>query len=119
MAKLGAGRCLVCAIVSDGARPHAMVTHLPRHQAKLPVCVHSWRCCAMMCCALVFFGGAQVKGIHPNLELCAAVAASAKFAAGATTTGFLADFPFTPHAVEVLAPGMNTTVQVSKAGGSR
>ena len=34
------------------------------------------------------------------------------FAAGRTTTNFLADFAFAPHAAEVLAPGMNTTVQV-------
>ena len=55
---------------------------------------------------------AQLKGIPTNLELCAAIAASEKFAKGDTTTAFLNDFPFSPHAVEVVAPGMNTTVQV-------
>ncbi len=54
----------------------------------------------------------QLKGIPTNLELCAAIAASDKFAAGDTTTSFLVDFPFAPHAVEVVAAGMNTTVQV-------
>jgi len=54
----------------------------------------------------------QLKGIPTNLELCAAIAASEKFAAGDTTTSFLNDFHFAPHAVEVVSPGMNTTVQV-------
>ena len=54
----------------------------------------------------------QLKGIPTNLELCSAIASSEKFAAGDTTTAFLLDFPFAPHAVEVIVPGMNTTVQV-------
>ena len=65
----------------------------------------------------------QLKGIPTNLELCGAIAASAKFAKGDTTTAFLVDFPFPPHAVEVITPGMNTTVQVraspSSVEGSR
>ena len=32
-------------------------------------------------------------------------------APGQTTTGFLKDLEYTPKAIEVLAPGMNTTVQ--------
>ena len=32
--------------------------------------------------------------------------------AGATTTRFLESLPFSPHAIEVVAPGMGTTVQV-------
>ena len=32
-------------------------------------------------------------------------------APGATTTRFLDTLPFAPHALEVVAPGMNTTVQ--------
>ena len=31
--------------------------------------------------------------------------------AGATTTRFLDTLPFAPHALEVVAPGMNTTIQ--------
>ena len=31
--------------------------------------------------------------------------------AGATTTRFLESLPFSPHAIEVVSPGMNTTVQ--------
>ena len=54
----------------------------------------------------------QLKGIPSNIELCKAILASEKFAGGMTTTGFLADFPFSPAAVEVTAAGMNTTVQV-------
>lgn len=55
----------------------------------------------------------QLKGIPSNIELCKAILASEKFAGGMTTTGFLVDFPFSPAAVEVTAPGMNTTVQVA------
>jgi hypothetical protein len=54
----------------------------------------------------------QLKGIPNNLELCKAIAGSEAFAAGRTTTGFLTDFSFSPHAAEIIAPGMNTTVQV-------
>lgn len=32
--------------------------------------------------------------------------------AGATTTRFLESLPFKPKAIEVVSPGMNTTVQV-------
>ena len=54
----------------------------------------------------------QLKGIPSNLELCQAIAGSEAFAAGRTTTGFLNDFTFAPHAAEIVTPGMNTTVQV-------
>lgn len=54
----------------------------------------------------------QLKGIPNNLELCKAIAGSEAFAAGRTTTGFLNDFTFAPHAAEIVIPGMNTTVQV-------
>ena len=32
--------------------------------------------------------------------------------AGATTTKFLESLPFSPKAIEVVSPGMNTTIQV-------
>jgi hypothetical protein len=54
----------------------------------------------------------QLKGIPNNLELSKAIAGSEGFAAGRTTTGFLNDFTFAPHAAEIITPGMNTTVQV-------
>jgi hypothetical protein len=54
----------------------------------------------------------QLKGIPNNLELCKAITGSEAFAAGRTTTGFLTEFTFAPHAAEVVTPGMNTTVQV-------
>lgn len=54
----------------------------------------------------------QLKGIPSNIELCKEILASEKFGGGVTTTSFLVDFPFHPHAVEVTAAGMNTTVQV-------
>lgn len=57
----------------------------------------------------------QLKGIPNNLELCKTIAASQGFADGKTTTAFLADFAFAPHAAEVVAPGMNTTVQVQSS----
>ncbi|KAK9808039.1 hypothetical protein WJX73_007706 [Symbiochloris irregularis] len=52
-----------------------------------------------------------ISGIPTNLEYHRAIAASDNFAAGNTTTKFLESLPFAPQAVEVLAPGMNTTVQ--------
>ncbi|KAK9808021.1 hypothetical protein WJX73_005265 [Symbiochloris irregularis] len=54
---------------------------------------------------------AAISGIPTNLEYHRAIAASDNFAAGNTTTKFLESPPFAPQAVEVLAPGMNTTVQ--------
>lgn len=60
----------------------------------------------------MFIINVQLKGIPNNLELCKTIAASEGFASGHTTTAFLADFPFAPHAAEVVSPGMNTTVQV-------
>ncbi|KAK9819502.1 hypothetical protein WJX74_000026 [Apatococcus lobatus] len=53
----------------------------------------------------------QVQGIPCNLEYAATIASSEKFAAGQTTTCFLKDLEYTPKAIEVLTPGMNTTVQ--------
>ena len=35
--------------------------------------------------------------------------------AGATTTRFLESLPFSPRAIQVVAPGMNTTIQVRAA----
>jgi hypothetical protein len=36
--------------------------------------------------------------------------------AGQTTTRYLESLPFSPRAIEVVAPGMNTTVQVPGSG---
>lgn len=81
--------------------------HAIRSRTASKRCVHVPALCASSCL--------QLKGIPNNLELCKAIAASEAFAAGRTTTAFLADFPFAPHAAEVVAPGMNTTVQVCTA----
>ncbi|KAK9838176.1 hypothetical protein WJX81_006705 [Elliptochloris bilobata] len=53
----------------------------------------------------------ELGGIATNLDYVATIAGSEGFAAGATTTRFLDTLPFAPHALEVVAPGMNTTVQ--------
>ena len=41
----------------------------------------------------------------PALRMCRS--------AGATTTKFLESLPFSPVAIEVVSPGMNTTIQAS------
>ncbi|KAK9817750.1 hypothetical protein WJX72_001615 [[Myrmecia] bisecta] len=53
----------------------------------------------------------QLKGIPSNLEYLGVVAASAAFKAGDTTTQFLTTLPYATHAIEVVSPGMNSTVQ--------
>ncbi|KAK9905055.1 hypothetical protein WJX75_008745 [Coccomyxa subellipsoidea] len=55
--------------------------------------------------------GTVLGGIPSNLQYLSTIIASEGFHAGATTTRFLESLPFTPKAIEVVAPGMNTTVQ--------
>ena len=55
---------------------------------------------------------AQVMGVPSNKDYLACVMADPRFAAGETTTSFLKDLDFSPHGIEVIDPGMNTTVQV-------
>lgn len=52
-------------------------------------------------------------GVPSNKDYLACVMADPRFAAGETTTSFLQDMDFSPHGVEVIDAGMNTTVQVS------
>jgi len=54
-------------------------------------------------------------GVPSNKDYLACVMADPRFAAGETTTSFLKDLNFSPHGIEVIDPGMNTTVQVSCA----
>ncbi|CAK0782570.1 hypothetical protein CVIRNUC_005782 [Coccomyxa viridis] len=50
-------------------------------------------------------------GIPSNLEYLRTIIASEGFHSGATTTKFLESLPFSPKAIEVVSPGMNTTIQ--------
>ena len=51
-------------------------------------------------------------GVPSNKDYLACVMADPRFAAGETTTSFLKDLNFSPHGIEVIDPGMDTTVQV-------
>ena len=51
-------------------------------------------------------------GVPSNKDYLACVMVDPRFAAGETTTSFLNDLDFSPHGIEVIDPGMNTTVQV-------
>ena len=51
-------------------------------------------------------------GVPSNKDYLACVMADPRFAVGETTTSFLKDLDFSPHGIEVIDPGMNTTVQV-------
>ena len=51
-------------------------------------------------------------GVPSNKDYLSCVLADPRFADGETTTSFLKDLDFSPHGIEVVEPGMNTTVQV-------
>ncbi|GMH40935.1 hypothetical protein BSKO_08839 [Bryopsis sp. KO-2023] len=53
----------------------------------------------------------EVQGIPTNLEFLQEVVESEMFKKGNTTTKFLDQFDFVPHTIEVISPGMLTTVQ--------
>ena len=53
-----------------------------------------------------------MMGVPSNKDYLACVMADPRFAVGETTTSFLKDLDFSPHGIEVIDPGMNTTVQV-------
>lgn len=50
-------------------------------------------------------------GPPTNLEFLHAIIDSSKFRSGHTLTNFLTDFEFTPAAIDVISPGVYTTVQ--------
>lgn len=52
-------------------------------------------------------------GVPSNKDYLSCVLADPRFAQGETTTSFLKELDFSPHGIEVLEPGMNTTVQVT------
>ena len=53
----------------------------------------------------------RLHGIATNLEFLRAVVADPRFACGGVDTRFLDNFSFHPNAIEVLEPGIYTTVQ--------
>ncbi|MGY6548220.1 MAG: 5-oxoprolinase/urea amidolyase family protein [Roseinatronobacter sp.] len=53
----------------------------------------------------------RISGIATNLDYLRTIAADADFAAGRVSTAALARLPFTPPALEVLAPGPQSTLQ--------
>ena len=56
----------------------------------------------------------QVMGVPSNKDYLSCVLADPRFADGETTTSFLKELDFSPHGIEVVDPGMNTTVQVTQ-----
>lgn len=53
----------------------------------------------------------QIQGTPNNLEFLRALVVDSRFLAGDTSTRFLEKFSFIPHCVEVVAPGLQTSVQ--------
>jgi urea carboxylase len=56
-------------------------------------------------------GETRIGGIETNLDYLRAIVAEPVFRAGAPTTGWLAGLHYAPSTVDVLAPGMHTTIQ--------
>ena len=52
-----------------------------------------------------------ICGPPTNLDFLHAIIHSTKFRGGHTLTNFLANFEFTPAAIDVISPGLYTTVQ--------
>ncbi|KAJ3736563.1 urea carboxylase [Lentinula guzmanii] len=53
----------------------------------------------------------QIQGPPNNLDYLSQIISSADFQEGKTTTDFLKNFAYIPHAFTVLSPGLETTVQ--------
>jgi len=53
----------------------------------------------------------ELFGIETNLPYLQQICESTQFGAGGVTTSFLKDFPYTRHAIDVLEPGTQTTIQ--------
>jgi urea carboxylase len=53
----------------------------------------------------------RLHGIETNLEYLRAIVSDAAFVAGGVSTRFLDSFAFQPNAIEVVTPGIYTTVQ--------
>ena len=56
-----------------------------------------------------------IRPAPPSAVFCSAVNYTLPICSGATTTRFLEDLSYCPKAIEVLDPGMSTTVQVRPA----
>jgi urea carboxylase len=63
---------------------------------------------AKMCDTLA---ACELAGIETNLAYLRQICADAAFTAGGITTSYLASFPYRRHAVDVVDPGTQTTVQ--------
>lgn len=53
----------------------------------------------------------KICGPPTNLEFLNAIIQSNRFCTGHTLTNFLTDFEFTPAAIDVISPGVYTTIQ--------
>jgi urea carboxylase len=56
-------------------------------------------------------GEAEIFGIETNLSYLRQICASEDFAAGGLTTSFLKSFRYARHAIDVVEPGTQTTIQ--------
>jgi urea carboxylase len=56
-------------------------------------------------------GETELFGIETNLSYLRQICESVDFAAGGVTTSFLKSFPYERHAIEVIEPGTQTTIQ--------
>jgi urea carboxylase len=56
-------------------------------------------------------GETELFGIETNLSYVRQIFESAEFAAGGVTTSFLKSFPYERHAIDVIEPGTQTTLQ--------
>ena len=77
----------------------------PRSSCTAKIARRRWRACAPR------WRSAASAGIETNLEYLRQVTADAAFAAGGITTSYLRGFDYRRRAVDVIEPGMQTTVQ--------
>jgi len=56
-------------------------------------------------------GACRISGIETNLQYLRQVVSNPAFEAGAVTTSFLRDFNYRRHAMDIVSPGAQTTVQ--------
>jgi urea carboxylase len=56
-------------------------------------------------------GETELFGIETNLSYLRQICESVEFATGGVTTSFLKGFPYERHAIEVIEPGTQTTIQ--------
>jgi hypothetical protein len=59
----------------------------------------------------VVLSHSKICGPPTNLEFLHSIIQSSRFCTGHTLTNFLTSFDFTPAAIDVISPGLYTTVQ--------